>query len=61
MSRVPEAKFSHQHTVQDMDRLRKALETTLAPLKNPNSRLLADAPGKSVDRHIAVFRKPPSD
>lgn len=29
--------------------------------KNPNSRLLADAPGKSVDRHIAVFRKPPSD
>ncbi len=29
--------------------------------KNPNSRRLADAPGKSVDRHIAVFRKPPSD
>lgn len=29
--------------------------------KNPNSRSLADVPGKSVDRHIAVFRKPPSD
>ena len=28
--------------------------------KNTNSRRLPDAPGKSVDRHVAVFRKPPS-
>jgi SAM-dependent methyltransferase len=27
-------------------------------IRNENSRTLSDAPGKSVDRHIAVFRKP---
>lgn len=27
---------------------------------NPNSRELSDAPGKSVDKHLAVFRKKPS-
>lgn len=26
--------------------------------RNQHSRMLTDAPGKSVDRHIAVFRKP---
>lgn len=26
---------------------------------NPNSRALSDAPGKSVDKHLAVFRKKP--
>lgn len=26
--------------------------------RNPQSRIITDAPGKSVDRHIAVFRKP---
>ncbi|MGJ8695534.1 MAG: hypothetical protein ACSHYF_04400 [Verrucomicrobiaceae bacterium] len=26
-------------------------------LANPNSRALSDAPGKSVDKHLAVFRK----
>ncbi|MDB4817412.1 hypothetical protein OAH11_00780, partial [Akkermansiaceae bacterium] len=24
---------------------------------NPNSRALSDAPGKSVDKHLAVFKK----
>ena len=32
----------------------------VADHRNLDSRALADAPGKSVDRHIAVFRKPPS-
>ncbi len=30
----------------------------VADHRNLDSRALADAPGKSVDRHIAVFRKP---
>lgn len=32
----------------------------IADHRNPLSRKLADAPGKSIDRHIAVFRRPPS-
>lgn len=31
----------------------------VAEFRNPISRALADAPGKSVDRHIAVFRRAP--
>ena len=30
----------------------------VADHRNLDSRALADAPGKSVDRHIAIFRKP---
>jgi len=30
----------------------------VAEHRNPHSRKLSDAPGKSVDRHIAVFRRP---
>jgi SAM-dependent methyltransferase len=26
-------------------------------IENPNSRALADAPGKSVDKHLAIFKK----
>ncbi|MGB0775037.1 MAG: methyltransferase domain-containing protein [Akkermansiaceae bacterium] len=26
--------------------------------RNPHSRILTDAPGKSVDRHVAIFKKP---
>jgi SAM-dependent methyltransferase len=29
----------------------------VAEYRNPRSRLLRDAPGKSIDRHIAVFRR----
>ncbi|MBJ06649.1 MAG: hypothetical protein CMO40_05950 [Verrucomicrobiaceae bacterium] len=31
----------------------------VAEYRNPRSRELSDAPGKSVDRHIAVFRRQP--
>ena len=30
----------------------------VAEYRNPHSRELSDAPGKSIDRHIAVFRRP---
>ena len=30
----------------------------VAEHRNPHSRKLSDAPGKSIDRHIAVFRRP---
>jgi len=39
----------------------KALESIgaiqVGSIVNPNSRALSDAPGKSVDKHLAVFRK----
>lgn len=49
--------LEHQLACQALQRLGADL---VSNHKNPNSRRLTDAPGKSVDRHIAVFRKPPS-
>ncbi|MDP7306481.1 MAG: hypothetical protein QF405_02485 [Roseibacillus sp.] len=31
----------------------------VADHRNPRSRELSEAPGKSIDRHIAIFRRPP--
>jgi hypothetical protein len=31
----------------------------IADHRNPRSRKLSEAPGKSIDRHIAIFRRPP--
>ncbi|MAT46375.1 MAG: hypothetical protein CMO35_02975 [Verrucomicrobiaceae bacterium] len=33
--------------------------TKVADYRNVHSRELSDAPGKSIDRHIAIFRRPP--
>ncbi len=49
--------FDHEH-----DLLLAALRTRGAEIlwnvRDPESRALSDAPGKSVDRHLVVFRKP---
>ena len=46
--------LEHQLACQKMATLGA---TKVADLRNMDSRNLSDAPGKSVDRHIAVFRK----
>jgi len=47
--------FDHEH-----DLMKAALQTRgarmMADVRHPGSRLLPDAPGKSVDRRLAVFR-----
>jgi SAM-dependent methyltransferase len=52
--------FDREH-----DLLKAALKTRGAEIlwdvRHPASRALPDAPGKSVDRHLAIFRNPPPD
>lgn len=44
----------HQQALQAIQSLGAEL---VCDVKNTDSRLLFDAPGKSVDRHVAIFRK----
>lgn len=50
--------FDHEH-----DLLKAALKTRgaqiLCDIRHPASRLLTEVPGKSVDRHLAVFTRQP--
>jgi SAM-dependent methyltransferase len=49
--------FDHEH-----DLLKASLKTRgvelLCDVRHPVSRTLPDVPGKSVDRHLAIFRRP---
>lgn len=48
--------FDREHDLA-VDALKKLGAIQVGSLANPNSRALSDAPGKSVDKHLAVFKK----
>lgn len=49
--------FDREHR-QALDALQSLGAELVTSVRNSDSRTLPDAPGKSVDRHIAVLRKP---
>lgn len=49
--------FDREHT-QALNAIKSLGAEVLADVRNPLSRVLNDVPGKSVDRHLAIFRKP---
>lgn len=49
--------FDQEHELASRA-LRKMGAVQVGSLVNPDSRALSDAPGKSVDKHLAVFKKP---
>jgi hypothetical protein len=51
--------FDKEHELAT-EALQKLGAVQVGSIINPNSRALSDAPGKSVDKHLAVFRKKPS-
>jgi len=48
--------FDKEHALAT-EALRSLGAIEVGSIVNPNSRLLSDAPGKSVDKHLAIFRK----
>lgn len=48
--------FDREHELA-VEALKKLGAIQVGSLANPNSRVLSDAPGKSVDKHLAVFKK----
>jgi len=52
--------FDHEHQLARACLLQLGAHP-LADLRHPHSRALSDAPGKSVDRHLALFSREPPD
>lgn len=50
--------FDQEHQLAT-DALKNLGAIQVGSIINPHSRALSDAPGKSVDKHLAVFRKTP--
>jgi len=48
--------FDKEHALAT-EALRSLGAIEVGSIVNPNSRLLSDAPGKSVDKHLAIFKK----
>lgn len=48
--------FDKEHALAT-EALRSLGAVEVGSIVNPNSRLLSDAPGKSVDKHLAIFKK----
>ena len=48
--------FDQEHELA-VEALKKLGAVQVGSIANPNSRALSDAPGKSVDKHLAVFKK----
>lgn len=48
--------FDREHSLA-VKALQRLGARKIANIKNPESRQLSDAPGKSVDRHLAIFKK----
>lgn len=48
--------FDREHDLA-VEALKKLGAIQVGSLANPHSRALSDAPGKSVDKHLAVFKK----
>jgi len=48
--------FDKEHALAT-EALRSLGAIEVGSIVNPNSRILSDAPGKSVDKHLAIFKK----
>lgn len=48
--------FDKEHALAT-EALRSLGAVEVGSIVNPNSRLLSDAPGKSIDKHLAIFKK----